>query len=70
MAKVELEENERFIDVCRDEYGVLTFRILMRSGKVFPTHKLTEHVLCKNSRKRLRDAYTEISRQDPTMGDL
>ena len=67
MGLMGLEESERFIDVSKNDYGVLTFRVLMQSGRVFPTQKLTEHVLNKKSRQRLRDVYQAMLDQDPGM---
>lgn len=60
---VELELGEQFIDVEEDPYGILLFRIRLKSGRIFPTHKLQETVLAKKSRHKLRNQH-ESMRQE------
>ena len=66
---LELEEDDRFIDIEKDPYGRLIFRILFSDGKTFPAHRLPETVLAKKSRKRLRKAYEDLVKANPGMDD-
>jgi len=61
---IELEDNELFVDIERNPYGVLTFRIQLESGRIFPVYPLQETVLGKKSRKRLRDAHDKLVEQN------
>lgn len=66
MSLVKLEPNERFVNIRRDEYGVLHFRVQLQSGKIIPTTgSYPEHVLCKESRRELNRLADEQEAEQP-----